>query len=115
MLCVKNVGEECGKQEQNLVTVWVYIGVANEKNDAVGYIPYNLLCSFFFKVYSIVLAGVAQWIECRPVNQRVAGSIPSQGTCLGYRPNPQLRAHKRQPHTDVSLPLFLPPFPSLMK
>ena len=49
MLCVKNVGEECGKQEQNLVTVWVYIGVANEKNDAVGYIPYNLLCSFFFK------------------------------------------------------------------
>ena len=34
-------------------------------------------------------AGVAQWIECRPVNQRVAGSIPSQGTCLGFRPGPQ--------------------------
>ena len=29
------------------------------------------------------LAGVAQWIEYRPVNQRVTGSIPSQGTCLG--------------------------------
>ena len=29
------------------------------------------------------LAGVAQWIECQPVNQRVTGSIPSQGTCLG--------------------------------
>ena len=26
------------------------------------------------------LAGVAQWIECWPVNQRVTGSIPSQGT-----------------------------------
>ena len=26
------------------------------------------------------LVGVAQWIECRPVNQRVGGSIPSQGT-----------------------------------
>ena len=29
------------------------------------------------------LAGVAQWIEHWPVNQRVACSIPSQGTCLG--------------------------------
>ena len=29
------------------------------------------------------MAGVAQWIECRPANQMVTGSIPSQGTCLG--------------------------------
>ena len=29
------------------------------------------------------LADVAQWIECWPANQRVVGSIPSQGTCLG--------------------------------
>ena len=35
------------------------------------------------------LAGVAQWIECQPVNQRVAGLIPSQGTCLGWGPGPQ--------------------------
>ena len=35
------------------------------------------------------LASVAQWIQHRPVNQRVAGSIPSQGTCLGCRPGPQ--------------------------
>ena len=26
-------------------------------------------------------AGVAQWTEGQPANQRVAGSIPSQGTC----------------------------------
>ena len=26
------------------------------------------------------LGGVAQWIEHQPTNQRVAGSIPSQGT-----------------------------------
>ena len=31
----------------------------------------------------IALAGVAQWIECRPATQSVAGSIPSQGSCLG--------------------------------
>ena len=32
------------------------------------------------------LAGVAQWTGYRPVNQRVAGSIPSEGTCLCCRP-----------------------------
>ena len=57
------------------------------------------------------LAGVVQWIECRPVKQRVDCSNLSQGTCLGYGPGPQKGAHKRQPHIDVSLPLFLPPFP----
>ena len=58
-------------------------------------------------------AGVAQWIDHWPANQRVASSIPSQGTCLGCGPGPQWGALERQPHTDVSLPLFLPPFPSL--
>ena len=59
------------------------------------------------------LPGVAQWIEGRPVNRKVAGLIPSQGTCLGCRPAPPLGAHERQPHIDVSL--FLTPFPSLYK
>ena len=36
------------------------------------------------------LAAVAQWTECWPVNQRVTGSIPSQGTCLACGPGPQL-------------------------
>ena len=35
------------------------------------------------------LASVAQWIERQPVNQRITGSIPSQGTCLGCRPGTQ--------------------------
>ena len=56
---------------------------------------------------------MAQWIEQRSANQKVAGSIPSQGTCLGCRPGPQYGEHERQPHIDVSLPLFLPPFPSV--
>ena len=50
------------------------------------------------------LAGVAQWTEHRPANQRVTSSIPGQGTCLGCRPGPQLGVHVRQPHTDVPLP-----------
>ena len=65
------------------------------------------------KTQHYALAGVAQWIEHWPVNEMVAGSIPSQGTCLGCGPGPQWGAHERQPHIDVSLPLFLPPFPSL--
>ena len=60
----------------------------------------------------IALAGVAQWIELRLGNQRVADSIPSQGTCLVCRPGPQWGAHERQRRVDVSLPLSLLPFPS---
>ena len=48
------------------------------RNSTVGY-----LNNFY-----IALAGVAQWIECQPANQRVTGSIPSQGSCLGCRPGP---------------------------
>ena len=61
---------------------------------------------------SRAMAGVAQWIEFQPVNQRVADLIPSQGTCLGCKPSPRWgEVCERQPHTDVSLCVFLPPFP----
>ena len=47
---------------------------------------------FLLKVLRFInvsaLSGVAQWIECLPVNQRIAGSIPSQGTSLGCRSGP---------------------------
>ena len=59
------------------------------------------------------LAGVAQWIECWLANPR-GGRFDSQS---GYMPGLRVRSpvgvHRRQPHIDVSLPLFLPPFPSL--
>ena len=48
------------------------------------------------------LAGVAQWTESRPVNQKVTGLIPSQGTCLSYGPGLQLGACRRQ-QIDISL------------
>ena len=35
------------------------------------------------KLLGQALAGVVQWIERGPVNQGVAGSIPSQGTWPG--------------------------------
>ena len=55
----------------------------------------------------VALVTMAQWIEHRPVNQRVTGLIPSQGACLGCGLGPQSGACKRQPHTHVSLLLSL--------
>ena len=67
----------------------------------------------YFENDYLAPAGVAQWIEHWPVNPKVTGLISSQSTCLGCGLGPQLGACERQPHIDVSLPLFLPPFPSL--
>ena len=44
---------------------------------------YIYIMNVYISTY-IALADVAQWIERWPANQRVAGSIPSQGTCLGF-------------------------------
>ena len=61
---------------------------------------------FVESIYS-ALAGMVLWIECQPANLRVPSSTPSQGTCLGRGPGLQQGALERQPHTDVSVPLFL--------
>ena len=53
-------------------------------------------------MYRVALAGVVQWIERRPVHWKVTGLIPSQGTCLGCAPGPQLGAGERQ-QINVSL------------
>ena len=58
------------------------------------------------KIFKILtLAGVAQWIECRPENQRATGSILSQGICLGCRPDPQLEGYARGDCTLIFLSL----------
>ena len=48
--------------------------------------PSTILSVLIRKVEA--LAVVAQWIELWPVNQKVTGSIPSQGTSQGCRPGP---------------------------
>ena len=63
--------------------------------------------------FLLALAGVAQWIECGPVNQSVwFGSQLGRMPELQDRSGPQLGARERQPHIDVSFPLCLLPFPS---
>ena len=49
----------------------------------------SLLPSVNNKTFSEVLTGVAQLVGCCSAKQKVAGSIPSQGTCLGcgFRPS----------------------------
>ena len=58
------------------------------------------------RISEIALAGVAQWIECQPVKQRVIGSISSQGICLGCRPGPPSWC-VRDNHTLMFLSLSL--------
>ena len=49
------------------------------------------------------LAGVAQWTEYQPVNQRFIGWILSQGTCLGQVPS---LGRSRGNHTIMSPSLY---------
>ena len=62
----------------------------------------------------LALTGVAEWIGRWPANQKVAGLIPGQDACLDCGSGPGLRECERQP-LNVSLPLFLHPFPSKNK
>ena len=66
----------------------------------------NKLDTIFLKKLHSALASVAQWIEHWPMNQRVTGLIPSQGTCLGYGPGPQWGVQWRDNHTLMFLSLF---------
>ena len=65
------------------------------------------------------LTHVAQWVECRLTNQKVAGSFPVRAHSWVVGLIPPWGTYKRQP-VDVSLSLLsfspfspsLPPFPS---
>ena len=49
---------------------------------------YTWIKRFFKEFIHLALAGVAHWIECWPVDWRIASSIPGQGTCLDCGPGP---------------------------
>ena len=68
---------------------------------------------YFLKHDITALAGVTQWTEHRTVNQRVTGSISQSGHLPELQAKSPCGARKSQLHMDVSLPLFLSPFPSL--
>ena len=59
----------------------------------------------FHNVVQSALAGVTQWIEGGPENQKVMGSIPRQGPCPALGPGLQWGSRERQ-HTlkFLSLP-----------
>ena len=78
-----------------------------------AFVKFNFCHKSRYKTVSHTLAGVAQWSECWTVNQRVASSIPSRGTCLGCGLGSWFGVRDRWPHIDISLPLFPSPFSSL--
>ena len=45
-------------------------------------ISFSMVIDNVVKTVDLALAGVAQWIEHQPANQKVAGSISSQSICL---------------------------------
>ena len=63
----------------------------------------------------LALAGGAQWTEYRPEKPGVTGLIPVRAHAWVAGQVPSGGHAKRQPHIDVSLPLFLHPFPSEKK
>ena len=76
------------------------------------------ICKWPYMPYALAIAALPQWVEHRSENWKVAGLILSQDTswvvgqvprCGGVRGTQLILLS----HTDVSLPLFLPPFPSL--
>ena len=65
------------------------------------------------QTHSLALVGVAQWIVHWPANKKVAGSIPSQGMCLGCGQVPSWgHGRDNQPmflsHTDISFSIPSP-------
>ena len=73
------------------------------------------------RTYHPALTGAAQLVVYCPSKQRTAGSIPGQGTCLACRFGSWSWSVQEAmetmflSHMDVSLPLFLHPFPSFKK
>ena len=53
------------------------------------------------------LTDAAQLVVCHPANQKVAGLLPSQGTCLGFRFGPQFRVHVRRSKSVFLTSMFL--------
>ena len=66
------------------------------------------------KILEISLAGVASWVEGQHANQKVAGSIPGQGTCLGCGPGPWL-GHVQEATDGCFSPSLSPSRPFSLK
>ena len=104
-LCISSSFTQC----PSLTTKWLL----QHRFKCVSCQVAALRCRNMFLKDTLALAGVAQWIEHRPANQRVTHAIPSQGTCLACRPGPQYRACER--HHTLMFPSLSPSFPLSLK
>ena len=47
------------------------------------------------------------WLECCPINQKAAGSVSTQGTCLGCRFGPWSVPGRGNIYGDICLSIYL--------
>ena len=74
-----------GHQDGDVQGQWIYKSRMEERVLARE-IHLGVVSIFMnFKLLSLALAGMAQWIECWLASQRVTGLILGQGTCLSFR------------------------------
>ena len=76
-------------------------------------VHFIIVYRFHRKFTPYALAGVAQWIEHQTTKQRVTVRFPVRARARVAGQVPWCGKRDRQPHTDVSLPLLLPLFPSV--
>ena len=71
------------------LTITVKTEISEVRNEwHTNFCTVLILYKFFFFLNQGKAWLVAQWIECRPVEQGAPGLIPSQGTCQGCGPGP---------------------------
>ena len=75
----------------------------------------DLTYYFVSLIFSIAVAGIAQWIERQLANRKVPGSIPSRGTCLSGGPGPSWGHVRGKESMFLSISFSLPSFLSKNK
>ena len=82
--------QSCSWQGQHTKVFFKTIGPQNDSLVNKLWFTYTVEYYTAIKSKEAALASVAQLAEHDPANQKVAGSIPGQGTCLGCEFGPWL-------------------------
>ena len=106
--CDQDITEETEIQRASLNWAWKYFNLFKPffkiMNGLKYYSPNLLLWILKYSGFRtrksslenlFAMAGVPQWTEHWPANWKVTSCNPSQGTCMGCMPCPQLKAWER--------------------
>ena len=127
ILIGQNVTKVDSSREGWCAVGWTRLGLFSQERWKLGsylkeiFQAINILCEWtsvlnYYNKNTIFFLPWLVWLSGLSAGLRTGGSpvrFPVRAACLGCRPGPQLAVRKRHPHIAVSLPLFLPSFPSL--